>query len=55
MPRAVAVWISPTHVGRFFGSMVVAYFAFGALLAAINFARADQGDGKGGKMPAEHR
>ena len=34
---AAAVWISPTHVGRFFGSMVVAYFAFGALLAAVNF------------------
>jgi hypothetical protein len=33
---AVAVWISPTHVGRFLGSMVVAYFAFGAILALMN-------------------
>jgi hypothetical protein len=33
---AVLVWISPTHVGRFLGSMVVAYFAFGAILALIN-------------------
>ncbi|ARN80980.1 hypothetical protein MCBRY_002152 [Methylocystis bryophila] len=34
---AAAVWFSPTHIGRFFGSMVVAYFAFGAVLAAVNF------------------
>ncbi|HEY8033473.1 MAG TPA: hypothetical protein VIF02_14170 [Methylocella sp.] len=34
---AAAVWVSPTQVGRFFGSMVVAYFAFGAMLAAVNF------------------
>ena len=34
---ALAVWISPTHVGRFLGSMVVAYFAFGAILALTNF------------------
>jgi len=33
---ALAVWISPTAVGRAFGSMVVAYFAMGALLAAVN-------------------
>ena len=30
------VWISPTHAGRFLGSMVVAYFSFGAILALIN-------------------
>ena len=34
---AAAVWVSPTQVGRFFGSMVVAYFGFGALLATVNF------------------
>jgi hypothetical protein len=34
---AFLVWISPTGVGRFFGSMVVAYFAFGAILALVNF------------------
>ena len=33
---AVAVWISPTYIGRFLGSMVVAYFAFGAILALVN-------------------
>ena len=33
---ALAVWISPTQVGRFLGSMVVVYFAFGAILALIN-------------------
>ena len=33
---ALAVWISPTQVGRFLGSMVVTYFAFGAILAVIN-------------------
>ncbi len=33
---ALAVWISPTQVGRFLGSMVVTYFAFGAILALIN-------------------
>jgi hypothetical protein len=33
---AVAVWISPTGVGRFLGSMVVVYFAFGAILALVN-------------------
>jgi hypothetical protein len=33
---AVAVWISPTAVGWAFGSMAVAYFAMGALLAAVN-------------------
>ena len=33
---AVAVWISPTHVGRFLGSMVITYFAFGAILALMN-------------------
>ena len=33
---ALAVWISPTAVGRAFGSMVVAYFAMGALLATVN-------------------
>ena len=32
----LAVWISPTGVGRFLGSMVVAYFAFGAILALTN-------------------
>ena len=34
---AVAVWISPTYIGRFLGSMVVVYFAFGAILALMNF------------------
>jgi hypothetical protein len=34
---AAAVWVSPTQVGRFFGSMVITYFAFGAMLAAVNF------------------
>ena len=34
---ALAVWFSPTHVGRFLGSMVVAYFALGAILALVNF------------------
>ena len=33
---AVAVWISPTYIGRFLGSMVVAYFALGAI-SAVNF------------------
>jgi hypothetical protein len=33
---ALAVWVSATFVGRFLGSMVVAYFAFGAILALIN-------------------
>jgi hypothetical protein len=33
---AVAVWISPTQVGRFLGSMVVVYFAFGAVLSLVN-------------------
>ena len=33
---ALAVWISPTAVGRAFGSMVVAYFAMGALLATVD-------------------
>jgi hypothetical protein len=33
---ALAVWISPNQVGRFLGSMVVVYFAFGAILALIN-------------------
>jgi hypothetical protein len=33
---ALAVWINPTIVGGFAGSMVVAYFAFGAILALIN-------------------
>jgi hypothetical protein len=33
---ALAVWISPTQVGGFLGSMVVTYFAFGAILALIN-------------------
>ena len=34
---AVAVWISPTYIGRFLGSMVIVYFAFGAILALMNF------------------
>ena len=34
---ALNVWISPTFAGRSLGSMVVAYFALGALLAAVNF------------------
>ena len=34
---AVLVWSSAPHVGRVLGSMVVAYFALGAVLAAINF------------------
>jgi hypothetical protein len=33
----VAVWISPTYIGRFLGSMVIVYFAFGAILALMNF------------------
>ena len=33
---AVATWISPTAVGGAFGSMVVAYFALGAILAVVN-------------------
>jgi hypothetical protein len=33
---ALAVWISPTYVGRYLGSMVVACFAFGAILALVN-------------------
>jgi hypothetical protein len=33
---ALAVWITSTHVGGFLGSMVVAYFAFGAMLALVN-------------------
>jgi hypothetical protein len=34
---ALIVWISPTFAGRSVGSMVITYFAFGALLAAVNF------------------
>jgi hypothetical protein len=37
---AFATWISPTAVGRVFGSMVVAYFALGAILAAVNAVEA---------------
>jgi hypothetical protein len=33
---ALSVWISAPVVGRILGSMVVAYFALGAVLAAIN-------------------
>jgi heme exporter protein D len=33
---ALMVWISPTLAGRSLGSMVIAYFALGALLAALN-------------------
>jgi len=33
---AFATWISPTAVGGIFGSMVVAYFALGAILAVVN-------------------
>ena len=33
---ALLVWISAPFVGRALGSMVVAYFALGAVLAAIN-------------------
>ena len=33
---AFAVWMSPNQVGRFLGSMVVVYFAFGAMLALVN-------------------
>ena len=33
---AFATWISPTAVGGAFGSMVVAYFALGAILAVVN-------------------
>jgi hypothetical protein len=33
---ALAIWINPNQVGRFLGSMVVVYFAFGAILALIN-------------------
>ena len=33
---ALFVWISPTLAGRSLGSMVIAYFALGALLAALN-------------------
>jgi heme exporter protein D len=33
---AMSVWISAPFVGRVLGSMVVAYFALGAVLAAIN-------------------
>jgi heme exporter protein D len=33
---ALSVWISAPFVGRALGSMVVAYFALGAVLAAIN-------------------
>jgi hypothetical protein len=33
---AALVWLSPTQVGGFLGSMVVAYFAFGAILALVN-------------------
>jgi hypothetical protein len=34
---ACATWINPVAVGRSLGSMVVAYFAFGAILALVNF------------------
>lgn len=34
---AALVWWNPTQVGLYFGSMVVAYFGFGALLATVNF------------------
>jgi hypothetical protein len=33
---ACATWINPVAVGRSLGSMVVAYFAFGAVLAFVN-------------------
>jgi heme exporter protein D len=33
---ALIVWISPTLAGRSLGSMVIAYFALGALLATLN-------------------
>ncbi len=33
---AALVWISPIFVGRYLGSMVVVYFAFGAILALVN-------------------
>ena len=36
---ACATWINPVAVGRFFGSMVVAYFALGAILALVNACR----------------
>src|SRR5262249_12431325 len=32
----LAIWVSPSHLGRFLGSMVVVYFAFGAILAVLN-------------------
>ncbi|RBP17514.1 hypothetical protein DFR50_1025 [Roseiarcus fermentans] len=34
---AIFVWISPTGVGHRLGSLVVAYFAFGAILSLVNF------------------
>ena len=37
---AGATWINPIGVGRFFGSMVVAYFALGAILALVNACEA---------------
>jgi hypothetical protein len=33
---ACATWMDPVAVGGFFGSMVVAYFALGAILALVN-------------------
>jgi hypothetical protein len=33
---ACATWMNPVAVGGFFGSMVVAYFALGAILALVN-------------------
>jgi hypothetical protein len=32
----IATWRNPVRVGNFFGSMVVVYFAFGAILALVN-------------------
>ncbi len=37
---AFATWMSATAVGRYFGSMVVAYFALGAILAVVNAVEA---------------
>lgn len=34
---ACATWVGPVAVGRSLGSMVVAYFALGAILALVNF------------------
>ena len=36
---ALMVWYNAAHAGRILGSMVVAYFALGAVLAAINFLK----------------